>query len=246
MLNMGFQEDVETILAETPDDKQVALFSATIPPAIRRISKRYLTDAVEITVKTKTVTAAGTRQRYIEVSHGAEDGCAHPHSRGRDRRRDDRVRPDQASHRGSRRTAALARVQRGRDQRRPDPGAARTHHRPAAQRRPRHPRRHRRGRARPRRRAHQPRGQLRHPAGRRVLRPPHRTDGPGRAHRRRAAVRHPARAAPAQGDREGHPAADHRDVAADGRRRQRAPGRPSSPTRSPPAWVRPSSRSTAA
>jgi ATP-dependent RNA helicase DeaD len=70
MLNMGFQEDVETILAETPDDKQVALFSATIPPAIRRISKRYLTDAVEITVKTKTVTSAGTRQRYIEVSHG--------------------------------------------------------------------------------------------------------------------------------------------------------------------------------
>jgi ATP-dependent RNA helicase DeaD len=70
MLNMGFQEDVETILAETPADKQVALFSATIPPAIRRISKKYLTDAVEITVKTKTVTAAGTRQRYLELSYG--------------------------------------------------------------------------------------------------------------------------------------------------------------------------------
>jgi ATP-dependent RNA helicase DeaD len=70
MLNMGFQEDVETILAETPADKQVALFSATIPAAIRRISKKYLTDAVEITVKTKTVTAAGTRQRYLELSYG--------------------------------------------------------------------------------------------------------------------------------------------------------------------------------
>ena len=62
---MGFQEDVETILAETPDTKQVALFSATMPAQIRRISKQYLTDAAEITVKTKTVTAANTRQRYL-------------------------------------------------------------------------------------------------------------------------------------------------------------------------------------
>ncbi len=42
MLKMGFAEDVETILADTPDDKQVALFSATMPAAIRRISKQYL------------------------------------------------------------------------------------------------------------------------------------------------------------------------------------------------------------
>ena len=69
MLNMGFAEDVETILAETPADKQVALFSATMPPQIRRIAKKYLDDAVEITVKTKTVTAANTRQRYLQVSY---------------------------------------------------------------------------------------------------------------------------------------------------------------------------------
>ncbi len=69
MLNMGFQEDVETILAETPDTKQVALFSATIPPQIRRISKKYLTDAAEITVTNKTVTAANTRQRYLQLSY---------------------------------------------------------------------------------------------------------------------------------------------------------------------------------
>ncbi|MEO7261841.1 MAG: DEAD/DEAH box helicase [Jatrophihabitantaceae bacterium] len=69
MLQMGFQEDVETILADTPADKQVALFSATMPPQIRRISKRYLTDAAEITVKTKTVTAANTRQRYLQVAN---------------------------------------------------------------------------------------------------------------------------------------------------------------------------------
>ena len=69
MLRMGFQEDVETILAETPDRKQVALFSATMPPQIRRIAQRYLTDAVEILVKTKTVTADNTRQRYLVVNH---------------------------------------------------------------------------------------------------------------------------------------------------------------------------------
>ncbi|MDQ1739032.1 MAG: ATP-dependent helicase DeaD, partial [Pseudonocardiales bacterium] len=69
MLNMGFAEDVETILKDTPADKQVALFSATMPSQIRRIAKRYLTDAAEITVKTKTVTAANTRQRYLQVSN---------------------------------------------------------------------------------------------------------------------------------------------------------------------------------
>ena len=69
MLNLGFAEDVERILADTPDDKQTALFSATMPPQIRQISRRYLADAAEITVKAKTLTAANTRQRYLLVSH---------------------------------------------------------------------------------------------------------------------------------------------------------------------------------
>jgi ATP-dependent RNA helicase DeaD len=69
MLNMGFQEDVEAILATTPADKQVALFSATMPEQIRRISQRYLTDATEVTVANRTVTAANTRQRYILLGH---------------------------------------------------------------------------------------------------------------------------------------------------------------------------------
>ncbi|MCT9619927.1 DEAD/DEAH box helicase [Curtobacterium sp. C2H10] len=69
MLKMGFAEDVETILAETPDDKQVALFSATMPAQIRRISQQYLTDPAEITVKTKTKTAANITQRYLMVSY---------------------------------------------------------------------------------------------------------------------------------------------------------------------------------
>ena len=69
MLKMGFQEDVERILSETPKEKQVALFSATMPPAIRKISKQYLNEPVEITVKSRTTTAANISQRWVLVSH---------------------------------------------------------------------------------------------------------------------------------------------------------------------------------
>src|SRR4051812_46568609 len=69
MLKMGFAEDVETILADTPDDKHVALFSATMPSQIRRISKKYLHDPVEITVKSTTSTAPNITQRYLTVSY---------------------------------------------------------------------------------------------------------------------------------------------------------------------------------
>ncbi len=69
MLKMGFADDVETILADTPADKHVALFSATMPPAIRRISKKYLDDPVEITVKNTTATAPNIAQRYLLVSY---------------------------------------------------------------------------------------------------------------------------------------------------------------------------------
>ncbi len=68
MLNMGFAEDVETILADTPTDKQVALFSATMPPQIRSLSKKYLTDPVEFLVKGKTTTAPNVRHRHLVVS----------------------------------------------------------------------------------------------------------------------------------------------------------------------------------
>ena len=69
MLKMGFAEDVETILADTPSDKQVALFSATMPAQIRRISAQYLNNPEEITVKTKTTTSASITQRYLVVSY---------------------------------------------------------------------------------------------------------------------------------------------------------------------------------
>ena len=69
MLQMGFAEDVERILAETPEYKQVALFSATMPPAIKKITSKYLHDPVEVTVKAKTQTAENITQRYYQVSY---------------------------------------------------------------------------------------------------------------------------------------------------------------------------------
>ncbi|PPH03463.1 ATP-dependent RNA helicase [Rathayibacter sp. AY1F6] len=69
MLKMGFAEDVETILADTPVEKQIALFSATMPAQIRRISGKYLKEPEEITVKNKTTTSVNTTQRYLMVSY---------------------------------------------------------------------------------------------------------------------------------------------------------------------------------
>ncbi|MFK4730780.1 DEAD/DEAH box helicase [Agromyces mediolanus] len=69
MLRMGFAEDVESILADTPDDKQVALFSATMPATIRRMSQQYLNDPEEVRVAAKTQTSANITQRHLVVSH---------------------------------------------------------------------------------------------------------------------------------------------------------------------------------
>ena len=69
MLNMGFQEDVERILEDTPEEKQVALFSATMPKAIRRLSQQYLDDPYEVTVKAETRTNTNITQRFLNVAH---------------------------------------------------------------------------------------------------------------------------------------------------------------------------------
>ncbi|MES2902408.1 MAG: DEAD/DEAH box helicase [Pseudomonadota bacterium] len=68
MLRMGFIDDVEQILQKTPDTRQTALFSATMPSAIKRIAKTYLRDPAEVTVAAKTGTADNIRQRYWMVS----------------------------------------------------------------------------------------------------------------------------------------------------------------------------------
>ena len=68
MLRMGFVDAVERILEQTPPQRQVALFSATIPAPIRRIASKHLRSPVEVTIKSKTSTATNIRQRYWMVS----------------------------------------------------------------------------------------------------------------------------------------------------------------------------------
>lgn len=68
MLRMGFIDDVEWILEQTPEKHQIALFSATMPTAIRKIAKNYLDNPREITIKTRTTTVETTNQRYWMVS----------------------------------------------------------------------------------------------------------------------------------------------------------------------------------
>jgi ATP-dependent RNA helicase DeaD len=71
MLRMGFLEEVEQILDHTPAEKQVALFSATMPEPIRRVARKYLRDPVEIHIETPTATVASVSQSYLQV-HGSE------------------------------------------------------------------------------------------------------------------------------------------------------------------------------
>ncbi|MGI9288565.1 MAG: DEAD/DEAH box helicase [Pseudomonadales bacterium] len=68
MLRMGFIDDVEWVLEQTPPDRQIALFSATMPQQIRRIAAHHLNEPVQITVKVKTTTADTIRQRFWPVS----------------------------------------------------------------------------------------------------------------------------------------------------------------------------------
>ncbi|WP_025917719.1 DEAD/DEAH box helicase [Herminiimonas sp. CN] len=68
MLRMGFIDDVERILQETPETRQTALFSATMPSAIKRIAQTYLRQPAEVTIAAKTGTADNIRQRYWLVS----------------------------------------------------------------------------------------------------------------------------------------------------------------------------------
>ncbi len=68
MLRMGFIDDVEWILEQTPSNRQIALFSATMPQQIRRIATTYLNKPEQITIKSKTTTVETTRQRFWPVS----------------------------------------------------------------------------------------------------------------------------------------------------------------------------------
>ena len=67
MLRMGFIDDVEWILEQIPERRQIALFSATMPRQVRRIATSYLDNPAEVTVKVKTTTADTIRQRFWPV-----------------------------------------------------------------------------------------------------------------------------------------------------------------------------------
>ncbi len=68
MLRMGFIDDVKWILEQTPPQRQIALFSATLPDAIRTIARQHLRDPAEIKIPNKTATVSTTTQYYWEVT----------------------------------------------------------------------------------------------------------------------------------------------------------------------------------
>jgi len=68
MLRMGFIDDVEWVMEQLPEERQIALFSATMPTQIHKITQKYLNNPKEIVIKVKTTTAATIRQRYWMVS----------------------------------------------------------------------------------------------------------------------------------------------------------------------------------
>ncbi len=68
MLQMGFVDAIESILGKVPAERQVALFSATMAAPIRRIAQRHLRAPREVTIRSKTMTAANIRQRYWLVA----------------------------------------------------------------------------------------------------------------------------------------------------------------------------------
>ncbi|MEC4749236.1 DEAD/DEAH box helicase [Methylomicrobium sp. Wu6] len=68
MLRMGFIDDVEWILEQTPENRQIALFSATMPMPIRKIAQEYLTEPEQVTIKVTTASAENIRQRFWVVS----------------------------------------------------------------------------------------------------------------------------------------------------------------------------------
>ncbi len=70
MLNMGFREDIELILANVPEERQTVLFSATMPPAILAITEKYQRDPVQIKIKSAQKTVELIDQYYFEVAMG--------------------------------------------------------------------------------------------------------------------------------------------------------------------------------
>jgi ATP-dependent RNA helicase DeaD len=70
MLEMGFIDDVETIFSSMPAERQIALFSATLPEAIRKLAQRYVSDPEKISINPTRITVSETEQRFCQVREG--------------------------------------------------------------------------------------------------------------------------------------------------------------------------------
>ncbi|MCI5911099.1 MAG: DEAD/DEAH box helicase [Oscillospiraceae bacterium] len=77
MLNMGFREDIEAVLEKTPEQRQVVLFSATMPPAILAITNKYQNDPLKIEIKSKYKTVDLIKQYYVNVAMGRKTDALH-------------------------------------------------------------------------------------------------------------------------------------------------------------------------
>jgi ATP-dependent RNA helicase DeaD len=75
MLRMGFIEDVETILTQLPEKRQMALFSATMPDRIRQIANRYLKDPQSVEIRGETATVKCVEQRFLFASQGEKSNA---------------------------------------------------------------------------------------------------------------------------------------------------------------------------
>ncbi len=140
MLAMGFADAMDAILAQTPAEKQVALFSATMAPNIRRIAQRHLRNPREIIIKGAHRHRGQHPPALLDGQRHAQARCADPHRRGGRVRRHAGVRAHQAIHRRSVGAAAGTRFRRRRAERRHPAGTAREDRGAAEGGQVRHPR----------------------------------------------------------------------------------------------------------
>ena len=201
MLDLGFLEDVESILKRAPMGRQTALFSATVPPEIRRLADTFMHDPVEIKVRAATLTIDTVDHFYVEVPDKEKpDALVRVLKEERPEQAIVFVRTKIGVDRLARRLGDAGRAREG---------AARRHVPGPARRRddrlqgwPRAPAdRNRRGRPRARHHRREPRRELRHPELAGHLRAPHRPDRPRRRERARDHADHAEAAARAGGDR---------------------------------------------
>ncbi len=226
MLDMGFADDIEAILAATPDSRQTVLFSATLPPRINGIAKRHQRDPVRVKIHSETVERG---QRPL-VRHRAYvvDRAHKAAALGRILDVETpaativfcrtRTEVEQLSE-----TLERPRLPRRAAARRAEPGAARPRHGADAGRHGRATGGHRRRGARARPRPAHARGQLRRAVGAGIVRAPGRPRRPRRPHRRRDHVGRAARAAAARQHRAADPAEDRDREDPHHRRPARAP-----------------------